>query len=145
MLTFVSELNSLETNGVGDGRHGRLGIRVVTDFAFLYYSLSRKLRCYLELPIGGGVPHHVLELGKSLQVRGLLFCPSLCTCVPIFKSVPLEIHLFCFDSFACQVSCHAPIQLLVLRPFDSDKQFLCCFVWIHSFAQALLGADSVVC
>ena len=53
VLTLASELSSLQTNDVGDGRCGSPGIRVVSDFAGLYYSLSRRLRCYLELPLRG--------------------------------------------------------------------------------------------
>ena len=56
----------------------------MTDTAFLYYSLSRKLRCYLELPLGGG-SLTMRWSEESLQVRGLLFSPSLCTYVLIFK------------------------------------------------------------
>ena len=46
--------NGLDINGMGDGRYGILGISIETDFAFLYYSLLRKVRRCLELPRGGG-------------------------------------------------------------------------------------------
>ena len=53
----------------------------MTGFAFLYHSLFRKLRCYLDLPLGGRVSDHALELRKSSGKRSfvLFFTMYLCT------------------------------------------------------------------